>query len=70
MQVSVIIDFLDKFNIAQSQWLRGLRRGSAVTLKVVFGVRIPLEQFVSCKCTVFSFRMLYDGLITRQKESY
>jgi hypothetical protein len=43
MQVSVIIDFLENFDIAQSQWLRSLRRGSAAALKLVFGVRIPPE---------------------------
>jgi hypothetical protein len=70
MQVSAIVDFLHKFCVLQSQRPRGLRRGCAAARKLVFRARIPLEQFVSCKCSVLSLRILYDWLITLPEESY
>jgi len=70
MQVSAILDFLDKFDVVRSQWPLDLRRGSAAASLLVSRAPIPPEQFVFCKRSVLSFRMVYDGLITRSEESY
>jgi hypothetical protein len=51
----------------RSQWLRGLRRGSAADLLLGLRVRIPRG---ACECCVFSVRSLYVWLITRPEESY
>jgi hypothetical protein len=58
--------------LGQSQWLRGLRRGSAASGLLVSWVRISLEAWISvcCQCCVLSGRCLYVGLITHREESY
>jgi hypothetical protein len=53
VKINVIVDFLYTFDIVQSQWPRGLRRGSATALNLVFRAWIRPEQFVSRKCSVF-----------------
>ena len=56
----------------QSQWPRGLRRGSAAALLLRLWVRIPPGAWktVSCECCVLSGRGLCDEQITRPEESY
>jgi hypothetical protein len=56
----------------QSQWPRGLRRGSVAVRLLGLRVRIPpgAWMFVSCTVFVLSGRGLYDGPIPRPEESY
>ena len=50
----------------RSQWLRGLRRGSAAARLLRLWVRIPPGGMdVCCGCCVLSGRGLCDGLIIR-----
>ena len=58
--------------ICQSQWPRGLRRGSAATRPLRSWGRIPPGAwiFVCCECCVLSGRGLCNELITRPEESY
>jgi hypothetical protein len=58
--------------MSQSQWPRGLRRGSAPDRLLGLRVRIPPVTWmsVSCECCVFSGRGLCDGPIPRPEESY
>ena len=58
--------------LCQSQWPRGLRRGSAAARLLRSWVRIPpwAWMFVCCECCVLSGRGLCDELITRPEESY
>ena len=57
---------------SQSQWPRGLRRGSAAARLLRSWVWIPpgAWMFVCCECCVLSGRSLCDELITRPEESY
>ena len=56
----------------QSQWPRGLRRGSADARLLRSWVRIPTGTwlFVCWECCVLSGRGLCDELITRAEETY
>jgi hypothetical protein len=56
----------------QSQWLRGLRRGSAAARLLGLWFRIPPRawMFVCCECCVLSGRGLCYELITRPVDSY
>ena len=56
----------------QSQWPRGLRRGSAAARLLRLWVRFPPGTWISvcCECCVLSGRGLCDGLITRPEKSY
>ena len=56
----------------QSQWPRGLRRGSAAARLLGLWVRIPPEAWVSVsfECRVLSGSSLCVGLITPPEESY
>jgi hypothetical protein len=56
----------------RSQWLRGLRRGSAIARSLGLRVRIPPCVWISmsCECCVFWGRGLWDGTIPRSEESY
>ena len=53
-------------NYCQSQWPRGLRRGSAAARFLGLRARISpaVLKFVSCECCVLSGRGLCVGLIT------
>ena len=61
-----------KQQICRSQWLRGLRRGSAVSRLLGLWVRIPPEAWICVRseCCVFSGTDLCVGLITRLQDSY
>ena len=56
----------------QSQWPRGLRRGSDAARLLRLWVRIPpgTLMFVCCECCVLSGRGLCDELITRPEKSW
>ena len=62
----------NKLQDGRSQWLRGLRRRSAVARLLGLWVRIPPGAWMSacCECCVLSGRGLSVGLITRPEESY
>ena len=65
--------FIWTIHIGQSQWPRGLRRGSAATRLLGLLVRIPpggAWMSVSHECCVLSGRGLCVGPITRPEESY
>ena len=55
-----------------SQWLRGLRCGSAAARLLGLWVRIPPGAWMSvcCECCVLSGRGLCDELIARPEETY
>jgi len=58
--------------LGQSQWPRGLRRGSAAAH--LLGLRVPFPpgawMSVCCECCVLSGRGLCVGLITRPEKSF
>jgi len=68
--------WIAKINISiylsgRSQWLRGLRRGSAAVRLLRLWVRILLGGMdVCCECCVLSGRGLCDEPISRTEESY
>jgi len=57
---------------SQSQWPRGLRRGSTAARLLRLSVRIPPGAWMSVcvEYSVLSGRGLCEGLITRPKKSY
>ena len=59
-------------NFCRSQWPRDLRRGSTAARLLRSWVPISPGVWMSvcCDCCVLSGRVLCDGLITRQEESY
>ena len=59
-------------DVSRSEWLRGLRRRSAVARLLRSWVRIPPAtwMFVCCECCVLSGRGFCDELISRPEESY
>jgi hypothetical protein len=59
-------------HVCQSQWPRGLRRGSAAVRLLGFWARIPPRAWmsVSWECFVLSGRGLYDGPIPRPEDSH
>jgi hypothetical protein len=61
----------EKFS-SRSQWLRGLRRGSAAARLLGLWDRIPPRAWmsISCECCVLSGRGLCDELVTRPEEAY
>jgi hypothetical protein len=67
-----LVHILYNIVYSQSQWPRGLRRGSTAARLLGLCVRIPpgAWMFVSCVCCVLSGRGLWIGLITRPEESY
>jgi len=58
--------------LGRSQWLRGLRRGSAAISLLGLRVRVPPVAWisVSSECCVLSARGLSVGRITLPEESY
>jgi hypothetical protein len=58
--------------MCQSQWQRGLRRGSAAARLLEFWIRIPpgARTSFSCDCCLLSCRGPCLGLITRPQEFY
>jgi hypothetical protein len=59
-------------DLLQTQWSRGLSRGSTVVRLLGLRVRILPRawMFVSCECCVLSDRGICDGPIPRPEKSY
>ena len=70
MAVTNCVNFI--CSVSQSQWPRGLRRGSAAARSLVLWVQIPPKawKFVSCERCVFSGNGLCFGLNIWPEESF
>jgi hypothetical protein len=67
-----VINYVKCNFLCRSQWLRGLRRGSAVAVLLRLWVLKPpgTWMFAYCEWCTLSGRVLSVGLVTRPEESY
>ena len=67
--LNVLRNTSQKNLLCRSQWLSGLRRGSAAVCLLGLWVRIPTNVCISVSCERCGFSGPYDELITRPQES-